>query len=86
MPIGFAEPKAAAELLEWQEKRRSIAGQKDNVHHLYRTAAGIEDHLHRVNVPPIQIIGMEEALRLKAQEIEQPGEKHGATKEEGSAS
>ena len=37
-PIGLLEPKAAEELLEWQEKRRSIAAQKDNVHHMYRKA------------------------------------------------
>ena len=85
-PIGFAEPKAAAELLEWQEKRRTIAAQKDNVHHMYRTAAGIEDHLQRVNVPPIQIIGTEEALRLKAEESKRHGEKHRETTKEEPAS
>jgi hypothetical protein len=81
-PIGLLEPKAAEELLAWQEKRRSIAAQKDNVHHLYRTAAGIEDHLQRVNVPPIEFIGTEEALRLKMQESEQLREKRMSTTEE----
>jgi hypothetical protein len=74
-PIGLLEPKASAELLEWQEKRRSIAAQKDNVHHMYRKATGIEDHLQRVNVPPIQIIETEEALRMKKSETGQE-EKH----------
>jgi Family of unknown function (DUF6065) len=64
-PIGLLEPKASEELLAWQEKRRSIAAQKDNVHHMYRKADGVEEHLQRVNVPPIQIIDTEEALRLK---------------------
>ena len=64
-PIGLLEPKAAEELLEWQEKRRSIAAQRDNVHHMYRKAEGVDEHLHRVDVPPIHIIDTEEALRLK---------------------
>ena len=51
-PIGLVEPDAAQELLKWQEKRRLIAGQKDNVHHLYRKAEGVEEHFHRVKVPP----------------------------------
>jgi hypothetical protein len=55
-PIGLIEPAAAQDLLKWQEKRRSIAGQRDNVHHLYRKAQGIEDHIQRVNVPPVRSI------------------------------
>ena len=66
-PIGLLEPKAADELLKWQEKRRLIAGQKDNVHHLYRKAEGIEEHLQRVDVPAIRIINTDEAIRLKQQ-------------------
>jgi Family of unknown function (DUF6065) len=53
-PIGTLELRAAQELLEWQEKRRLVAGQKVNVHHLYRKAEGIEEHLQSVNVPPIE--------------------------------
>jgi hypothetical protein len=64
-PIGLLEPKASEELLAWQEKRRSIAAQQDNIHRMYRKAEGIEEHLQRVDVPPIQIIETEEALRLK---------------------
>jgi Family of unknown function (DUF6065) len=52
-PIGLVEPQAVQELLQWQERRRLLAGQKANVHQLYRTAEGIEDHLQKVNVPPI---------------------------------
>lgn len=55
-PIGLLEPDAARELLEWLERRRSIAGQKANVHHLYRKAEGIDDHLQRVGVPPFRSI------------------------------
>jgi Family of unknown function (DUF6065) len=55
-PIGLFEPNAAQELLKWLETRRAIAGQKDNVHHLYRKAEGIEEHFQRVNVPPIRSI------------------------------
>jgi hypothetical protein len=69
-PIGLLEPKASEELLKWQEKRRLIASQQNNVHHMYRTAAGIEEHIQRVNVPPIQIIETEEALRLKKLAVE----------------
>ena len=53
-PIGLLEPHAAQELLEWQEQRRLVAGQKVNVHHLYRKAEGIEEHLQSVDVPPIE--------------------------------
>ena len=53
-PIGALEPQAAQELLEWQERRRLLAGQKVNVHHLYRKAEGIEEHLQSVDVPPIE--------------------------------
>jgi Family of unknown function (DUF6065) len=81
-PIGLLEPKASTELLEWQERRQSIAAQKDNVHHLYRKAAGIEDHLQRVDVPPFQIIGTEEALRLKGLESGNSVEKSKPTGEE----
>jgi Family of unknown function (DUF6065) len=55
-PIGLLEPQAAQELLEWQEKRRLMAGQTVNVHQLYRKAEGIEEHLQKVNVPPIKPI------------------------------
>jgi hypothetical protein len=55
-PIGLLEPDAADELLKWREKRRLMAGQKDNVHHLYRKAEGVDEHLHRVNVPPLRSI------------------------------
>jgi hypothetical protein len=65
-PIGLLEPKAAEELLEWQERRRKIAGERDNVHHLYRKADGVDEHLHRINVPPLRIIDVDEAIRLKA--------------------
>ncbi len=53
-PIGLVEPLAAKELLEWQERRRLLAGQKVNVHQLYRKAEGIEEHLQSVHVPPIK--------------------------------
>ena len=55
-PIGTVEPHAAKELLEWQEQRRLLAGQKVNVHHMYRKADGIPEHLQSVNVPPIKPI------------------------------
>ena len=53
-PIGLLEPQAAQELLQWQEKRRSLAGQKVNVHQLYRKAEGIEEHLQKVSVPAVK--------------------------------
>jgi hypothetical protein len=56
-PIGFLEPKAAQDLLQWQEKRRSLAGEKLNVHLLYRKAEGIEEHLQRLDVPAVRWIG-----------------------------
>jgi hypothetical protein len=55
-PIGLLEPQAAQELLEWQERRRLMAGQKFKVHQLYRKAEGIEEHLQSANVPPIKVI------------------------------
>jgi hypothetical protein len=55
-PIGQLEPHAAKELLEWQERRRQLVDQKINVHHLYRKAEGIEEHLQRVSVPSIKPI------------------------------
>ncbi|MGP0065407.1 MAG: DUF6065 family protein [Isosphaeraceae bacterium] len=55
-PIGLLEPDAARELVQWLERRRQIAGQKVNVHHLYRKAEGIEEHLQRVAVPAIKSI------------------------------
>ena len=55
-PIGLLEPAAAQELLQWLERRRQIEGQKVNVHHLYRKAEGIDEHLQRVGVPPIKSI------------------------------
>jgi Family of unknown function (DUF6065) len=65
-PIGLLEPKASEELVKWQEKRRQIAGQRDNVHHMYRKAEGVDEHFHRVSVPPLRIINTDEAIRLKA--------------------
>jgi hypothetical protein len=53
-PIGLLEPDAAKELLEWQERRRLLAGQKVNVHHLYRKAEGVGEHIQTVTVPPIK--------------------------------
>ena len=55
-PIGLIEPRAAEELLEWQEKRRQLAQQAVTVHHLYRKAEGIDEHLQRVPVPPVKPI------------------------------
>jgi Family of unknown function (DUF6065) len=55
-PIGLIEPRAAQELLEWQEKRRQLAQQTVTSHHLYRKAEGIDEHLQRVSVPPIKPI------------------------------
>ena len=37
-------------------KRRQLVGQKVNVHHLYRKAEGVEEHVQRVGVPPIKTI------------------------------
>lgn len=56
-PIGLLEPKAAKELVEWQEKRRELADQKLNIHLLYRKAEGIEEHLRSVDVPAVLPIG-----------------------------
>jgi hypothetical protein len=53
-PIGLLEPHAAKELLEWQVQRRLLAGQKVNVHHLYRKAEGVGEHIQTVTVPPIK--------------------------------
>ena len=53
-PIGLLEPEAARELLEWLDRRRQLAGQKVNVHRLYRKAEGVEDHLTKVGVPAIR--------------------------------
>jgi len=64
-PIGLLEPEASAELLKWQEKRRQIAGQRDNVHHLYRKAEGVDEHVQRISVPTFRSIDTEEAIRLK---------------------
>jgi hypothetical protein len=36
----IVEPKAAEELLKWQERDRLIAGQRGKVHHLYCKAEG----------------------------------------------
>ncbi|MFI5458793.1 MAG: DUF6065 family protein [Isosphaerales bacterium] len=55
-PIGLLEPAAAQELLQWQERRRLLADQRDNVHHLYRKAEGVLEHLQRVDVPPLRSI------------------------------
>jgi hypothetical protein len=53
-PIGLAEPEAARELMAWLERRRQLAGQKVNVHLLYRKAEGVEDHLRKVGVPEVR--------------------------------
>jgi hypothetical protein len=55
-PIGLVEPDAAQELLQWLERLRQLVGQKVRAHHLYRKAGGIEEHLQRVPVPPIEPI------------------------------
>jgi hypothetical protein len=55
-PIGLLEPDAATELLAWLERRRQMTDQKASVHHLYRKAEGIEEHLQRVDVPTLKII------------------------------
>jgi hypothetical protein len=56
VPIGLEEPKAAAELLEWLERRQQLVGQKFNVHRLYRKAEGIEDHMTRIPVPAVELV------------------------------
>src|SRR5262249_10598614 len=53
-PIGLIEPQPAEELLRWLETRRQLVGKKVNVHHLYRKAEGVEEHLQRVPVPPVE--------------------------------
>jgi Family of unknown function (DUF6065) len=53
-PIGLLEPEAARELLDWLGRRVQIAGQKKPVHHLYRKAEGIDDHLRKVGAPAIR--------------------------------
>jgi Family of unknown function (DUF6065) len=55
-PIGLLEPRAARELLEWLDRRRQLVGQRVRVHHLYRKAQGVEDHLRKVGVPAIELI------------------------------
>jgi hypothetical protein len=66
-PIGLLEPGAAEDLKNWMEKRRLIAGQKDNVHHLYRKAEGIDEHLQRLNVPPLREIRVPDVSQLGRQ-------------------
>jgi len=73
-PIGLIEPAAAQELLQWQERRRQIASQPDNIHHLYRKAEGVDEHLQRVSVPPVRPIGPWDL-----------GQRHDPTGEQGSA-
>jgi Family of unknown function (DUF6065) len=70
-PIGQLEPQAAKELLEWQERRRAMAGQKVNVHHLYRKAEGIDEHLQSVNVPPIKPVELSDRVSRKVLTDEQ---------------
>jgi Family of unknown function (DUF6065) len=53
-PIGLLEPEASRELLEWLERRRQLVSQGARVHHLYRKAEGVEDHLRKVGVPEIR--------------------------------
>jgi hypothetical protein len=55
-PIGLIEPRAAQELVQWLERRRSMVYQNVRTHHLYRKAEGVEEHLQRVPVPPIEAI------------------------------
>ena len=55
-PSACSSPQAARELIEWYERRRQLVGQEVNVHHLYRKAEGVEDHLHKVGVPAIESI------------------------------
>jgi hypothetical protein len=70
-PIAALEPRAAAELLEWQERRRLMARQKVNVHRLYRQAEGIEEHLQSVDVPPIE--PWDRAIREDSADGHSPG-------------
>lgn len=56
-PIGLLEPNASKELMAWQQKRHEVAGQKVNVHLLYRKAEGIEEHLRSLDVPAVRPIG-----------------------------
>src|SRR5262249_13016449 len=53
VPIGAAEPAAAAGLLRWREERRNRASGPARSHHLYRKAEGIDDHIVRIPVPPV---------------------------------
>ena len=55
-PIGLLEPEAARELMEWLERRRQLAAEGVRVHHLYRKAEGVEEHLRKVGVPDIRSI------------------------------
>jgi hypothetical protein len=55
-PIGLLEPDAARELLEWLERRRQLGAEEKKVHHLYRKAQGVDDHLQKVGVPAIRTI------------------------------
>ncbi len=55
-PIGLIEPEAARELLEWLQRRRQLSDEEKKVHHLYRKAEGVNDHLHKVGVPAIRTI------------------------------
>jgi hypothetical protein len=55
-PIGLLEPEAARELMEWLERRRQNAAAGVRVHHLYRKAEGVEEHLRKVGVPDIRSI------------------------------
>ena len=65
-PIGLLEPEAAQDLLKWQETRRPIAGQKDNVHHLYRKADGIEEHFSESMCPPFARSFRESTRRMQS--------------------
>jgi hypothetical protein len=55
-PIGLLEPEAARELIEWLQRRRQNAAEGIRVHHLYRKAEGVEEHLRKVGVPAIRSI------------------------------
>ncbi len=49
-----SDPDAAEGLLRWQSERQRRADQKVTTHHLYRKAEGIDNHLVRVPVPPVE--------------------------------
>ncbi len=52
-PIMHVEPEAGTELLRWRTERRRVAATPARTHKMYRKAEGIEEHLLRVPVPPV---------------------------------